>query len=388
MNQGWKITELAKACKVFKDGDWIESKDQATEGIRLIQTGNVGVGVYLDKEKRAKFISEQTFKRLRCTEVLTGDILVSRLPDPVGRSCIVPNISSRLITAVDCTIIRTNEKLLPEFLKHYQLSNTYLKDVDSWITGTTRSRISRKNLGLIKVPIPPLPEQKRIVAILDRCFEAIDKARANVERNLQNAKDLFQSQLNQIFTLRGDGWVEKKLGECIRLKSGDGLTAKNMIHDGCYPVYGGNGIAGNHDIFNIEGSQVIIGRVGALCGNARHINEKIWLTDNAFRVSEFFYEFDNSFLTYLLNYKNLRNYARQAAQPVISNSSTKDILLQFPEDVCIQNSIVNQLDELKVQTQSLGSGYQQELVVLDELKKSILQRAFNGELTETEEAAV
>ncbi|NQU63906.1 MAG: restriction endonuclease subunit S [SAR324 cluster bacterium] len=232
------------------------------------------------------------------------------------------------------------------------------------------------------IPVPPLPEQKRIVAKLDRAFAAIDQAKANVERNLQNAKDLFQSKLNRIFSQKGDGWVEKKLSECIKLKSGDGLTAKNMNQEGLYPVYGGNGIAGNHDTYNSEGMQVIIGRVGALCGNVRYLNEKLWLTDNAFKVSKYYYAFDEAFLTYLLNYKNLRSYARQAAQPVISNSSTSDVPLEFPLDVEQQKSIVIHLDELKIQTQSMDTLYNQELDALSELKKSILQKAFNGELSD------
>ena len=90
------------------DGNWIESKDQSTSGIRLIQTGNIGVGTYLDKVNRAKYISEQTFSQLNCTEVLPGDILISRLPDPVGRACVVPDRMGKAITAVDCTIIRLN----------------------------------------------------------------------------------------------------------------------------------------------------------------------------------------------------------------------------------------------------------------------------------------
>ena len=122
------------------------------------------------------------------------------------------------------------------------------------------------------------------------------------------------------------GWEVKRLEDCFKLKSGDGLTSKMMSKDGEYPVFGGNGIAGLHNNFNLYGSNVIIGRVGALCGNVRHMNEKIWLTDNAFRIVDFKYEFDHSFLTYLLNFKNLREYARQAAQPVISNSSLKDVL--------------------------------------------------------------
>ena len=140
------------------------------------------------------------------------------------------------------------------------------------------------------------------------------------------------------------GWEVKMLGECFRLKSGEMLSSKKM-NDGDFPVYGGNGIAGKHNEFNLSGSNVIIGRVGELCGNVRHINESIWLTDNAFQVVDTKYEFDNSFLTYLLNFKNLRNSARQAAQPVISNSSLVDITLEFPTSLSEQKQIVSILDE-------------------------------------------
>ena len=122
------------------------------------------------------------------------------------------------------------------------------------------------------------------------------------------------------------GWEIKKLGECFKLKSGEMLSAKMMV-DGQYPVYGGNGISGKHFKYNLSGNNVIIGRVGALCGNVRNIKEHIWLTDNGFQIVDYKFSFDNSFLTYLLNYKNLRDYARQAAQPVISNSSLSDVIL-------------------------------------------------------------
>ena len=84
------MAKLKEVCTFFADGDWIESSDQSDEGIRLIQTGNIGEGKYLEKETRAKYISESTFNKLSCTEVYPGDILVSRLPEPVGRACIIP----------------------------------------------------------------------------------------------------------------------------------------------------------------------------------------------------------------------------------------------------------------------------------------------------------
>lgn len=141
------------------------------------------------------------------------------------------------------------------------------------------------------------------------------------------------------------GWEEQYFENCFKLKSGDNLTSKNMSENGNYPVFGGNGIAGYHNEFNLSGSNVIIGRVGALCGNVRHLTENIWLTDNAFRIVGFKFDFDHSFLTYLLNYKDLRSYARQAAQPVISNSSLKDVVLQFPKSLTEQQRIVAILDE-------------------------------------------
>jgi type I restriction enzyme S subunit len=127
-----------------------------------------------------------------------------------------------------------------------------------------------------------------------------------------------------------EDWISDKLSNCIKLKSGDGLTAKDMTL-GDYPVFGGNRIAGYHNEFNQTGEHVIIGRVGALCGNVRYINENIWLTDNAFRISEFKYDFDLKFLYYFLNHVNLRSYARQTAQPVISNSSLKNVNLTIPK---------------------------------------------------------
>ena len=109
--------KLKNLCEVFEDGNWVESKDQSTSGIRLIQTGNIKLGVFANRENKSRYVSETTFKKLKCREIFTGDILVSRLPDPVGRSCIIPNLKERAITSVDCTIIRLKKKCLPEYLK-------------------------------------------------------------------------------------------------------------------------------------------------------------------------------------------------------------------------------------------------------------------------------
>ena len=160
-----KHVSLSSLCNVFQDGDWIESKDQSETGIRLIQTGNVGNGIFKDKGEKARYISEETFKRLNCTEIFEGDILVSRLPDPVGRACVMPTGLGKCITAVDCTIIRLSEKILPEYLLWFTRTPDYSMQIKKVLSGTTRLRVSRANLGNIQIPLPDIEQQSEFCKI-------------------------------------------------------------------------------------------------------------------------------------------------------------------------------------------------------------------------------
>lgn len=159
---------LSSLCDTFIDGDWIEAKDQSDSGIRLIQTGNVGVGTFKDKGDKARYISEDTFNRLNCTEVVEGDILISRLPDPVGRACIIPAELGKSITAVDCTIIRLNDKVLPKFFVAFTSTPDYAMQIKKVLSGTTRLRVSRANLGKIQVPLPSVDKQQQFVTIAEQ----------------------------------------------------------------------------------------------------------------------------------------------------------------------------------------------------------------------------
>ena len=99
-------------------------------------------------------------------------------------------------------------------------------------------------------------------------------------------------------------WEEKSIEKCFKVKSGDFLPKSKMVDTGNINVYGGNGITGKHNKSNLSGSNILIGRVGAKCGNVRFVQDDVWLTDNAFYISEFFTEFDFQFLVYLLKIKN------------------------------------------------------------------------------------
>ena len=151
--QAWEQRKLLSLCDKFTDGDWIEAKDQSSSGVRLIQTGNVGIAEYIDKPNNKKWVSNNTFDALHCEEVFAGDILISRLPEPAGRACIVPNLGTKMITAVDCTIVRVSDNTNNEFLLQYLTSQKYFDEVNTCLAGGTRQRISRSNLANFDVPI-------------------------------------------------------------------------------------------------------------------------------------------------------------------------------------------------------------------------------------------
>jgi len=156
------LKSIYDICTNITDGDWIESKDQSDNGIRLIQTGNIGDGVFLDKSNKARYISEETFDRLKCSEIFQGDVLISRLPDPIGRACELPELGERMITAVDCTIIRLNKEIMTnEFFIAFTKTVEYKTKIASCSRGATRQRISRKDLENIQILLPPLSLQNQ-----------------------------------------------------------------------------------------------------------------------------------------------------------------------------------------------------------------------------------
>ena len=219
--------KLGKLCILFTDGDWIESKDQSDSGIRLIQTGNIGNGEFLYKNDKAKYISVDTFKRLNCKEVFPNDILVSRLPEPVGRGCIIPDIGEKMITAVDCTICRINENLVDrKYFCYFLESNAYKTQLEQHVTGTTRKRISRKNLSSVEIDIPEQAKQKEVVYKLDRLKKIIQ----NYNRELDLLDELVRARFVEMFgdlRVNDKGWKYYKLDELTELiTDGEHATPK------------------------------------------------------------------------------------------------------------------------------------------------------------------
>lgn len=187
---------LSSLCTLFADGDWIESKDQSNDGIRLIQTGNIGVGKYLDKTDKQRFISTETFDLLKCLEIFENDVIVSRLPEPAGRACILPYSNKRRITAVDCTIIRFAD-YNPILFVAYSQTKQYQDKVDMAMAGSTRQRISRKELGEIPIPVFPTIEEQNALASI---FSDMDSEIEALEQKLDKTRQIKQGMMQQLLT--------------------------------------------------------------------------------------------------------------------------------------------------------------------------------------------
>lgn len=265
----------------------------------------------------------------------------------VGRVNVYPAYSS---------LLGTLQYILPKEGNSINYVAYALKSLNlaSSVTGATIPHIYFKDYGEITLPVPPLPEQERIVSELDLISGVIEKKK----EQLKELDSLAQSVFYEMFgnpVENEKGWEVKKFNECYKLTSGRSLTAKNIIN-GDYPVYGGNGIVGYHRDYNLDGDNIIIGRVGALCGNVRNVLGKSFITDNAFILTKNIDE-NNVFILYLLTIHDLRQYARDALQPVVSNSGFKNIDIIIPP-LSLQQEFASKIEKIEKQKELIKQSLQ------------------------------
>ncbi|MDO9324909.1 MAG: restriction endonuclease subunit S, partial [Methanoregula sp.] len=191
---GWEVKKIETLCAKISDGDWIETKDQSGMDFRLLQVSNIGVGSFIET-RNYRYISKETFDRLRCQEVLPGDILLSRMPTPTGRAWLVTKQQWKMITAVDVAILKTDPSLSNvQFLINYLNSPSQLDIVEKQTTGTTRPRITRSALSNIKLIVPPLEIQNNFGNLVENMYYISEKMRT-INTNLRRTRDLLLPKL-------------------------------------------------------------------------------------------------------------------------------------------------------------------------------------------------
>lgn len=434
--KGWveaTIPELVSSEGIFVDGDWVESKDQDESGdVRLIQLADVGVGNFRDRS--ARFLTSQKAKELGCTYLNEGDILVARMPDPLGRACIFP-LQGKNVTVVDVAIIRTGGVGADsKWLMHMINSPEIQKQIFELASGSTRLRISRSNLAKVPFPLPPLPEQKRIVAKLDAAFKHLDTIKAKLERIPELLKSFRQTVLTQAVTgkLTEDWRKEKSIDSETRLPKNWALASmedllksmKNDLRTGPFgsalkksdhqhtgvPVWGIETIGDHGEFtnrnkifvssekakelksFEVKGGDLIISRsgtVGEICilpDNAPYglisTNLMKIVLNKAVIVPKYFcWLFSGS---QILNEK-LNELCKGSTRLFLTQAILKNLDYTLPP-LEEQHEIVRRVEALFAQAASLEAGYRSLKEKIDALPQAILAKAFRGELVEQDEA--
>jgi type I restriction enzyme S subunit len=263
------LLDLAERKKeLFDDGDWVEAEFLTDQGIRLIQTGNIGEGRFIDKYSK-KYISAEAFKKLRCKDLQVGDILICRLADPAGRACILRDIGEdRMITAVDVTIFRPPAIADRRFLVSVFTTSWWFQTVAERCGGSTRTRISRGELGKISIPLPPLIEQRGIADALSD----VDALLGALDRLIAKKRDLKHAAMQQLLTgqtrlpgFSGE-WEVKRLGEVAHIKTGS-RNNEDKAEDGEYPFFVRSDVVERINSYSHDCEAILVpgeGRIGSI----------------------------------------------------------------------------------------------------------------------------
>jgi len=245
--------------------------------------------------------------------------------------------------------------------------------------------INRNEVYALPVQVPPLPEQQRIVGILDQAFDGIATAKANAKKNLQNARALFESHLQSVFTQRGEGWVETTVDKIsTNLDSKRVPITKSDRKSGEYRYYGASGVVDYVADYIFDGDTLLVSEDGAnlLARStpiAFSVSGKYWVNNHA-HILKFEHMATQRFVEFYLGSIKLDEYITGAAQPKLNQKALNSIPIPIPKSVEAQARIVESVELLQAETQRLESLYQRKLAALAALKKTLLHQAFSGAL--------
>jgi type I restriction enzyme S subunit len=390
MTKGWQRKQIGDLCKVIA-GQSPEGKFYNAEG--------KGLPFYQGKKDFGeKFIEAPTTWTTQTTKVAQeGDILMS-IRAPVGP---VNFATGQLCIGRGLAAIRNGIELNRDFL-FYQL--LHLQPDIAGREGAVFASINKSEIAALPLAFAPLPEQQRIVDILDEAFESIATAKADAEKNLQNARALFESHLQSVFTQRGEGWVEKSLASFANFRNGINYTKDSKGEQ--IKIVGVRNFQKNFsaplddlDTITIDGK---LSNVDALEQNdilAVRSNGNIELIGRCILVGEVTEKISHSGFTIRIRLSNGEVLPRYLCHFMKSTATRKKLtdggtgtnikslnqgmlsVLRIPfPSISKQKILVKNLESLSEETKRLQSVYQRKLAALDELKKSLLHQAFSGNL--------
>jgi type I restriction enzyme S subunit len=378
MKNGWQQTTLRDLCVV----DWGNTnltKAAYVEGGEFLAVSAAGCDGRIGHKEHSKY-----------TPVLSA----------IGAQCGKMFFPDEDFTAIKNTITLTprDGRCIGRFL-YYLLTFVKLPQ-----RGAGQPFISKGDIQSFSVTVPPLSEQRRIVGILDEAFDGIATVKTNTEKNLQNARALFESHVQSVFTQRGEGWIERPLKDCVAdILTGPfgSILHKSDYQHGGIPLVNPINIVGDEIVpddrkavgkatalrlarYALRENDIVIGRRGEIGRCAVVTGDQCgWLCGTGCFVIRPSDKTDPHFLTHLLRSRpyrgKLEGMATRATMPSVSNDDLTNLVIRLPP-VPQQRRMLTLIEELSSETQRLESIYERKLVMLDELNKSSLHQAFAGQL--------
>jgi len=402
---GWEIKKLGEVCEIKPPKKEAKAKLRGTDLVTFLPMEDLGV---LNKEIVG--VKERQLKDVAgsYTYFADNDVLLAKITPCFENGKI--GIARNLINGIgfgssEYIVFRSKGEIIQDYLYYFLSREAFRDEGKKVMTGAVgHKRVSKEFIENYLLPFPKsLPEQKRIVAILDKAFAAIAKAKANAEQNLKNAKELFESYLQGVFENPNNKWDKKRFDEVCGFVRGPfgGSLKKNIFKPNGYAVY-----EQQHAIydqfekiryfidekkfnemkrFELNSGDLIMscsgtmGKIAIVPPNIKKgiINQALLKLSPSKNIS-------NIFLKLWMQSESFQNSLKEysggaAIQNVASVAILKNIKIPLPV-ISEQNKIVKEVQTLSAETKKLEAIYQQKIDDLEELKKSILQKAFNGEL--------
>jgi len=380
MKNGWPTKTLGEVCGFVRGpfGGSLKKSVFVEDGFAVYEQQHA---IYNQFEDIRYFIDDAKFREMQRFELRPNDLIMS-CSGTMGRVAIAPKSLRRGIINQALLKLSPSSAVLPEFLKYWMESTGFQDSLSEQAGGVAIQNVASVSiLKEIKMPLPPLPEQQRIVGILDEAFAGIATAKANAEKNFQNARALFESHLQSVFSQPGQGWVKKPLEGLGSIRTGK-HDANHQVEDGPYPFYTCAVGQFRSPTFSFDGASIILPGNGANVGKVFFYDGKFEAYQRTYIVNELIDTLNPRFLFYCFS----AGWAEHIATKQFGSATNYIVvggLKSFPvptPPLSVQEATVEHLDTLAEETQRLETIYRQKLAALEELKKSLLHRAFAGEL--------
>lgn len=393
MKEGWSYKKLGEVCEIL-NGFAFKSNIYAPKGIRVIRITNVQKGFIEDTEP--KFYPFDSIDELNRYLLKSQDLLIS-LTGNVGRVALLAEnmLPAYLNQRVGCIRVKNEKELSISYLYHLLNSNEFEKNCIQSAHGAAQKNMSTVWLANYKIPIPPLQEQHSIVSRLDSAFSHIDALKANAEKQLNEARKLFQAELTECMKPK-EGWEEKKLGEVATIQNGFAFKSNLFKKEG-EPIIRISNIQNecietkdivyfckedyfvNFDNYRIFPNDILIAMSGGTTGKLGinrtnsifYQNQRIGVIRENKKVLNHFY------LYYFLQTKSEESLkiAAGAAQPNLSTAQIKNFIIPIIP-LSVQKAIVSHLDSLSSTIRKLEELQQKTFAECDALKQAMLREVF------------